>query len=120
MSNNGDFRKWLGAVGDQIALDAGEVEETFIDGIDFLPGTVLSERRHEAVAHVGIQFIVGGKLHHSDLRARASTSNHGSAIFMPNTLASRLFRIELLICNPLLHDVNLGQASFGQDQTFSI
>ena len=50
----------------QITAHAGEVEEAFIDGIDFLPGAKLSERCHEAVAQVGVQLIVGGKLHHSD------------------------------------------------------
>ena len=46
-------------VGRQITFNAGELEEAFIDGIDFLPRTELSEYCYGAVAHVGILFIVG-------------------------------------------------------------
>jgi hypothetical protein len=35
-------------------FDTGQVKEALINGIDFLPGAELTQRCHEAVAHVGV------------------------------------------------------------------
>jgi hypothetical protein len=48
-------------IGNEVLLDAGQIQETFIYRIDFLPGAELAQRCHEAIAHIGVQLVVGGK-----------------------------------------------------------
>ena len=42
-----------------LPFKAGQIEKAFIDGIDFLIGAEHRQDAHDAVAHVGIQRIVG-------------------------------------------------------------
>ena len=57
----GDRLLDLMPIGDEIPFDPGQIEKALVDGIDFLPGTELAQRCHEAIAHVGVQLVVGGE-----------------------------------------------------------